>query len=117
MTLLLMMTRWSAYPLWKDRELGSIEVGKLADIVILDGDYMAGPDEDLDKLNPVLTLISGKAQFEGPKLRGNTYRFETDTATWTVEKNTPTSIWRWQQAPVIPPFLTGAAGNEFTNAL
>ena len=110
LTLLLMMTRWSSYPLWKENDLGSIEAGKLADIVILNGDYMAGPDEDLDKLTSVMTLIGGKVSFESSELRGNTFRFETDSANWTVIKNTPTSIWRWEQAPAIPAFLTGAAG-------
>jgi predicted amidohydrolase YtcJ len=110
MTLMLMMTRWGAYPLWKEDELGSIEPGKLADIVILNGDYMAAPVEDLDELTSIMTLISGKVEYEAPELRGNTFRFNTDTADWTVELNTPTSLWRWDEAPVVPPFLSGAAG-------
>ena len=110
MTLLLMMTRWGAYPLWKENELGSIEPGKIADIVILNGDYLAGPVEELDELTSVMTLISGKVAFEASELRGNTFRFNTDTADWTVERNTPTSIWRWDAPPEIPPFMSGAAG-------
>lgn len=111
MTLMLMMTRWGAYPLWRENSIGSIEPGKLADIVILNGDYMAGPDEDLDKLTSVLTLIGGEVAFESSELRGNTLRFNTDSADWTIVRNTPTALWRWQQAPKIPPFLTGAAGH------
>ena len=111
MTLLLMMTRYGAYPLWKENAIGSIEPGKLADIVILNGDYMAGPAEELDKLTSIMTFIGGKVSFEARQLRGNTFRFNTDTADWTVEMNTPTSIWRWQKAPTIPPFLAGAGGN------
>jgi predicted amidohydrolase YtcJ len=110
MTLLLMMTRWGAYPLWKEDELGSIEPGKIADIVILNGDYMAGPDEALDELTSVMTFIGGKVSYEAPELRGNTFRFNTDTADWTIEQKTPTSLWRWQKQPVIPPFRAGAAG-------
>lgn len=110
MTLLLMMTRYGAYPLWKENELGSIEVGKMADIVILNGDYMEGPDEELDRLTSVMTLIGGKVSYEAPELRGNTFRFNTDNADWTVDMKTPTSIWRWQEAPRIPPFLKGAGG-------
>jgi hypothetical protein len=110
MTLLLMMTRYGAYPLWKENDLGSIEAGKLADIVILNGDYMAGPKEELDKLTSVMTFIGGKVSYEASELRGNTFRFNTDTADWTVEMNTPTSVWRWQKAPEIPPFLNGAGG-------
>ncbi len=111
MTLMLMMTRWGAYPLWREHDIGSIEVGKLADIVILNGDYMAGPDEDLDELTSMLTLIGGEVAYEAPALRGNTLRFNTDDATWTVVKNTPTDLWRWESAPRLPAFLTGAANH------
>lgn len=111
MTLMLMMTRWGAYPLWRENSIGSIEPGKLADIVILNGDYMAGPNEDLDKLTSVLTLIGGEVAFESSELRGNTLRFNTESADWTIVRKTPTSLWRWQQVPKIPPFLTGAAGH------
>lgn len=111
MTLMLMMTRWGSYPLWRENDIGSIEPGKLADIVILNGDYMAGPDEDLDKLTSVMTLIGGEVAFESGELRGNTLRFNTDTADWTVVRNTPTTLWRWDAAPKLPPFLTGAAGH------
>ena len=111
LTLLLMMTRWGSYPIWRENMIGSIEPGKLADIVILNGDYMAGPQEELDKLTSILTLIGGQVAYEAPDLRGNTLRFNTDTADWTVVKKTPTTLWRWEQAPRIPPFLTGAAGH------
>ncbi len=110
MTLLLMMTRYGAYPIWKEHELGSIEPGKLADIVILNGNYLEVPIEALDELTPVLTLISGNAVYESPALRGNMLSFDTDTAEWTVEMQAPTDIWRWQEVPRIPPFLNGAAG-------
>jgi hypothetical protein len=72
---------------------------------------MAGPVEDLDKLTSVMTLISGEVRYESPELRGNTFRFNTDSADWTIEQNTPTSIWRWSEAPQISPFLEGAARN------
>ena len=110
MTLMLMMTRWGARPLWKENDLGSIEAGKIADIVILNGDYMAGPDEDLDQLTSIMTFIGGEVAFESDELRGNTFRFNTSDASWTVVQNTPTSLWRWQSAPILPPFMTGAAG-------
>lgn len=110
MTLLLMMTRWGARPLWKENDLGSIEAGKLADIVILNGDYMAGPVENLDQLTSIMTMVGGKVSFESDELRGNTFKFNTNTADWTIIQDTPTENWRWQTAPVVPPFMTGAAG-------
>ena len=71
---------------------------------------MAGPDEELDKLTSIMTLIGGEIAFESDELRGNTLRFNTDSADWTFVQNTPTSLWRWQSAPILPPFLSGAAG-------
>ncbi|MGK0297060.1 MAG: putative amidohydrolase YtcJ [Gammaproteobacteria bacterium] len=110
LTLLLMMTRWSAYPIWKEHALGSIEVGKFADIVILNGNYMTTPVEELDQLTSILTMIGGKVSSEASELRGNTFRFNTDTADWTIDMQTPTSTWRWTETPEIPPFLNGANG-------
>lgn len=110
MTLMLMMTRRAAYPIWKENALGSIEPGKLADIVILSGDYMATPVEELDQLTSIMTLIGGKVAFESAELRGNTFRFNTDTADWTIDMQTPTSIWRWTEVPNIPSFMNGANG-------
>ena len=110
MTLMLMMTRWAAYPIWKENALGSIEPGKFADIVILNGDYMALPVEELDQLTSVLTMIGGKVSYEAPELRGNTFRFNTDSADWTINVQTPSAALRWTDVPEIPPFLNGASG-------
>lgn len=101
LTLLAMMTRWGGYTLWKEDEIGSIEPGKWADIIILNGNYMDVEVEDLDTLYPLMTLVGGKVQTELPALRGNTLRFNTDpdVAEWEVEMNSPTSLWRWGKVP------------------
>jgi hypothetical protein len=110
LTLLLMMSRYGSYPLWKEHAIGSIEKGKLADIVILNGDYMAVPVEELDNLTSIMTMIGGKINYEATDLRGNTMRFNTDSVTWTFDMKTPTTLWRWTETPVPPPFLQGANG-------
>ncbi len=109
-TLLLMMTRYGAYPLWKEHALGSLEPGKIADIVILNGNYLETPVEDLDTLTSIMTFSGGKIGYESPELRGNTLRFDIDSVAWTFDKQTPTTAWRWESAPVVPPFLDGASG-------
>jgi predicted amidohydrolase YtcJ len=109
-TLLLMMTRYGAYPLWKEHAIGSIEPGKLADIVILNGDYLAVPTDELDTLTSILTMTGGKVAYEVPALRGNTLRFDVESVDWTFDKQTPTTAWRWDATPVAPPFLNGASG-------
>jgi predicted amidohydrolase YtcJ len=39
--------------------IGSIEKGKLADLVVLDRDYFTVPDEDIKKIRSVLTVVGG----------------------------------------------------------
>ena len=41
-------------------EIGSIEVDKLADLAVLDRDYFTVPDEDLERIRSVLTLVGGQ---------------------------------------------------------
>lgn len=106
LTLLLMMTRWGAYQVWKENNIGSIEPGKWADIIILNGNYMDVAVEDLDTLRPIMTMVDGRIVYEDEPLRGNLLRFNTDPdkAKWEIKKSTPTSLWRWPETgPVIPP--------------
>ena len=86
-------------------EIGSIEPGKWADIIILNGDYMDVEVEELDTLWPIMTMVDGKIIFEDTQLRGNLLKFNTDpnVAAWEIRKSTPTSLWRWDETgPVIP---------------
>ena len=53
-------TLGSAWDAHSEDELGSIEPGKFADIVVLSDDYLAVPDEALRGLKSVLTLIGGE---------------------------------------------------------
>jgi predicted amidohydrolase YtcJ len=41
-------------------DLGSIEVGKHADLVVLSDDYFAVSDEELKDLHSVLTVVGGR---------------------------------------------------------
>ncbi len=56
-------TRSNAYLLFKENELGSIEKGKLADLVVLDRDYMTVPEEQIKDIKPLLTMIGGRVVF------------------------------------------------------
>lgn len=42
-----------------ERLLGSLEVGRLGDVVVLNDDYFAVPDERLKKIRSVLTVVGG----------------------------------------------------------
>jgi predicted amidohydrolase YtcJ len=53
-------TRGNAWYMNRENELGSIEKGKFADLVVLDRDYFSASDADMRKIRPVLTVVAGK---------------------------------------------------------
>jgi len=65
-----MMTMGSAYALDRDREVGSIIVEKLADLVILSADPTSIPSEDLFDVTVELTLFEGEVVYCGETYAG-----------------------------------------------
>jgi predicted amidohydrolase YtcJ len=59
-TALTMGTQNGANYILKGNELGSIETGKLADLLILNQDYMNIPDEEISEIQPLMTMMGGK---------------------------------------------------------
>ena len=57
-------TRSNAYLLHMEDKLGTLEAGKLADLVVLDRDYMTIPIDDIRNVTPVMTMVDGKVVFE-----------------------------------------------------
>jgi predicted amidohydrolase YtcJ len=44
----------------EENQIGTIEPGKLADVVVLSDDYFTVPDEKLKKIRSVLTIVGGR---------------------------------------------------------
>jgi len=57
-------TRSNAYLLFKEHLIGSLEAGKLADLVVLDRDYMSIPADDIINIAPVMTMLGGRVVFD-----------------------------------------------------
>ncbi len=55
-----------AYAMFAEDILGSIEVGKLADFVVIPVDYMTVPAEDIWKITPDMTVIGGEVVYTRP---------------------------------------------------
>jgi predicted amidohydrolase YtcJ len=53
-------TRDGAWFMNRDQDFGSIEVGKLGDLVVLDKDYFSVSNADMRAIRPVMTVIAGK---------------------------------------------------------
>jgi predicted amidohydrolase YtcJ len=53
----------------EEEQIGSIEEGKLADLVVLNGDYFSVPNEDLKLIRSVLTVVDGEVVYNTGALR------------------------------------------------
>ena len=61
---LYMYTTWAARYSGEQDILGSIEIGKLGDLVVLGGDYMTWPEDELDVLRVLMTVVGGNVVYE-----------------------------------------------------
>jgi len=53
-------TRSNAYMMFLEEDLGSLEPGKLADLVVLDRDYMTISDHEIKDIQSVATMVGGE---------------------------------------------------------
>ena len=47
-----------------ERKVGSLEVGKLADLAVLSKDYFGVPVEEIGEIESVMTVVGGKVMHE-----------------------------------------------------
>jgi predicted amidohydrolase YtcJ len=56
-------TSWNAFAARQDAELGTLQVGKRADLAVLSEDVFTCPAERIPDIRPVLTLLDGEVVF------------------------------------------------------
>jgi predicted amidohydrolase YtcJ len=61
-------TRRNARLVFRERDLGSIEVGKLADLVVLDRDYLTVPADEIKDLTSMMTIIGGRIVYDSGRV-------------------------------------------------
>jgi hypothetical protein len=59
-----------AWNLAQDGRLGTLEVGKHADLIVLSDDYFAVPVDDIRSLTSVLTVVGGRIVFADAEFKG-----------------------------------------------
>ncbi len=59
-----MATRWNALNILKGNELGSIEAGKWADLVVIDRNYLTIPVEEIPDIQVLMTLVGGETIYK-----------------------------------------------------
>jgi predicted amidohydrolase YtcJ len=53
-------TRSNAFILFQEGNLGSLAVGKYADLLVLDRDYLTVPAGEIKDIKPLITMVGGK---------------------------------------------------------
>ena len=57
-------TRNNAYLLFRENDLGSIQPGRFADMVVIDKDYLTVPAEQIKDIKSVLTIAGGRVVYD-----------------------------------------------------
>jgi predicted amidohydrolase YtcJ len=57
-------TTGAAYALRREREWGSLEAGKWADLVVLDRDILTCPQDEIAAIKPLRTVLAGETVYE-----------------------------------------------------
>jgi predicted amidohydrolase YtcJ len=66
-----MFTLWSAYAAFEEKDKGSLEPGKLADLTVLSQDIMKIPEPEILKTRCMMTVIGGDVVFRAPTQASN----------------------------------------------
>jgi len=61
---LIAYTRSNARFVFQESNLGSIQPGRYADLLVLDRDYLRVPSDQIKDIKPLMTLVGGKIVYE-----------------------------------------------------
>ena len=53
-------TRSNAWLAFREEDLGSLEPGKLADLLVLDRHYLSVPQREIRAIKPLITMVGGE---------------------------------------------------------
>jgi cytosine/adenosine deaminase-related metal-dependent hydrolase len=59
-------TIWATEYIGRENDLGSLEIGKLADYLVLNKDYFSVPDNMIRTVRPLMTVLNGDVVYIDP---------------------------------------------------
>jgi predicted amidohydrolase YtcJ len=69
---LIAYTRSNAYLFFRENDLGSIQPGRFADLVVLDRDYLTVPAEQIKDIKSAMTIVGGRVVWDAAAPSGAT---------------------------------------------
>jgi predicted amidohydrolase YtcJ len=57
----------SSYELHQERETGSLEAGKLADLIVLDRHFLDIPAEQIADIKVLQTVVGGRVEYQSDR--------------------------------------------------
>jgi predicted amidohydrolase YtcJ len=79
------LTRWGAYYLLRENQLGSLEPGKWADFIVLDRDFLTVPEDDIPNTRVLMTAVGGKIVHLMPDLAKENGLSPVGPVTWPTK--------------------------------
>jgi hypothetical protein len=64
------VTIWAARQMFLEKKIGSIEVGKYADLAVWDRDFYAVPTAEIKDAKCLMTIFNGKVVFDASLTQG-----------------------------------------------
>ena len=69
-TVIRAVTANPAYELHVERDVGTLEVGKFADLIVLDRNLLKIPPQQIAATKVLLTVVGGRVVYQGPAFEG-----------------------------------------------
>jgi predicted amidohydrolase YtcJ len=62
------LTTWGGYYLLREKQVGRLAPGSYADFIVIDRDFLTIPEDDIPKIQVLMTIVGGKTIHLGPEL-------------------------------------------------
>ena len=76
------LTVWAGYYMLREDRLGTLEPGKFADFIVLDRDFFTIPEEEIPRINVLMTAVGGKTVHLDSSLAGELGMQPVGPTTW-----------------------------------
>jgi len=99
------LTIWGAYYVLREDRLGSLEPGKLADLVVIDRDLLTIQQDDIPNVKVLMTAIGGKTVHLHPTLAAEVGATPVGPVTWPTRPLETRMIFKGP--PPLPEYMQG----------